>query len=250
MTNMTNQSSISNNNKNLLIPAIILSIGLIITGVFIGQGIQKFKNEDRTVTIKGLAEQIVKSDYVTWNIAFKQAGTNNFNELQTALTNDRQKILYFLKTNGFTEDEIEIMPLNIDDRLAAEYEQTTVFKRFIGNSSIVIKTNRVDLVEKTNTKIDNLVKNGIILSTTQPIYTLKGFNEVKSKLLSESIKHAKEQAKKFAMDSDATLGRLKRANQGIVRVLDNDGSTTYEDDTGKTITKKVRAVSTFHYFIN
>ncbi|MEE4461025.1 SIMPL domain-containing protein, partial [Azotobacter chroococcum] len=75
-------------------------------------------------------------------------------------------------------------------------------------------------------------------------YQLRGFNEVKPKLLEEATLNARAQAAKFAADAGATLGRLKNANQGVIRVLDSDGG---EEDSGRTIGKRLRVVSTFEY---
>jgi len=235
---------------NLIISSLLIAIGCTTAGVFIGQGIKNFKNGDRVVTIKGLAEQVVKSDYCMWSLGFRQAG-NDFNEVQVGLNKNRKEIIDFLKSQGLKDDEIEILPLNITDQLAREYGSENVARRFVGNSAVWVKSSRVDIVQKANTKIDSLIQSGVMLfsdtGSLQPKYMIKGFNEIKSTLLSQSIKNAKDQAQKFASDSNAELGKLKRANQGVIRILDDDG--TSDDSNGKTINQKVRVVSTFDYFI-
>lgn len=45
----------------------------------------------------------------------------------------------------------------------------------------------------------------------------------------------------------ATLGPLKNPNQGVIRVLDGDGS---DMDSAGTIRKRLRVVSTFEFALN
>jgi len=66
-------------------------------------------------------------------------------------------------------------------------------------------------------------------------------------LLEAATSNAREQATRFAEDAGATLGRLKSANQGVIRVIDDDGS---DMDSGRTVGKRLRVVSTFEYTLD
>ena len=73
---------------------------------------------------------------------------------------------------------------------------------------------------------------------------MRGFNDIKPLLLEEATLSARDQARKFAADAGATLGPLRNANQGTIRILDDDGS---EMDSSRTIGKRLRVVSTFEF---
>ena len=51
---------------------------------------------DRTVTVKGLAEMDVKSDFAVWTLGFRRGG-DRFAEVQQGLSEDRQRVLDFLR---------------------------------------------------------------------------------------------------------------------------------------------------------
>ncbi len=72
-------------------------------------------------------------------------------------------------------------------------------------------------------------------------------NELKPVLLEQATGNAREQATRFAADAGARLGQLKNANQGVIRVIDDDGS---DMETGRTIGKRLRVVSTFEYALD
>ena len=89
--------------------ALILAIGLFLTGGAIKSGIVKFKEMDRTVTAKGLCEKEVKADKVTWPLKFKELG-NDPAELYDRIENNTKTIVSFLKEYGLTDEEISIAP--------------------------------------------------------------------------------------------------------------------------------------------
>lgn len=70
-----------------IIPAVIIAIGLAVAGGRLAEGIERFRMEDRVITVKGLAEQDVESDFATWNIVFRRAA-NSFGEVQRSLAVD------------------------------------------------------------------------------------------------------------------------------------------------------------------
>ena len=67
------------------IAALLLAAGLALGGYLVGQGLERFRSADRSVTVKGLAEQDVEADYAVWTLAFRRAG-NEFGAVQKALS--------------------------------------------------------------------------------------------------------------------------------------------------------------------
>ncbi len=95
-----------------LVAALVLALGFAAAGVGIGKGLERFRTADRSVTVKGLAEKDVEADYAVWPLGFRRAGTD-FGAVQRALAEDRDRVVAFLKGQGFAEAEIEIRPLQV-----------------------------------------------------------------------------------------------------------------------------------------
>jgi hypothetical protein len=231
-----------------LVAAAIVGAAILACGYFIGKGLTGFRSDNRAITVKGLAEKTVEADFVVWPLSFRRAG-NEFNLVQQALVADRERVLDFLKKRGFVETEIEVRPLTVKDLLAREFAQNNQAFRFNGTGSILVKTKRVQEVENAALALDPLTQAGVQLAgegdgVGGPRYQLLGFNAVKSSLLSEATKSAREQATKFAAEAGATLGPLRSANQGAIRLTSDDGS---EGDDGSSRMKRLRVVSTFEY---
>lgn len=230
--------------------AVLVAAGLALAGFTVGLGLERFRMADRSVTVKGLAERDVDSDYVTWTLAFRRAG-HDFGVVQRALAEDRDRVVAFLKRQGFEDAEIEVRPLQVQDLFAREYAAANQPLRFTGVGRVIVQTARVAAVETAALAVDPLIQAGVQLTGdtdapggTGPRYQLRGFNEVKAPLLAEATRNAREQAQKFAAEAGAQLGALKNANQGVITISGRDGQGF---DDGSSRTKRLRVVSTFEY---
>ncbi|MFA7505145.1 MAG: SIMPL domain-containing protein [Burkholderiaceae bacterium] len=229
---------------NRVIAGLLIAVGAATAGWAVGNGLERFRMADRWITVKGLAEMNVASDFVVWPLSFRRAG-NEFGEVQQALAADRDKVVAFLAQAGIEESEIEIRPLQVTDVYSREYSQPNQPFRYTGSGEVRVKSPRVAEIAKAALGVDPLIQAGLaIQSDIGPSYQLRGFNEVKPTLLSEATRNAREQATQFAEEAGARLGALKSANQGVIQIS-GDGSS-YGDHSASQ-TKRLRVVSTFVY---
>jgi hypothetical protein len=232
-----------------LLAALLVAAGIALAGFVVSQGLERFRMADRTITVKGLAEKNVESDFAIWTLNFRRAGAE-FGGVQQALAADRESVVAFLKARGFTDAELEARPLQVQDLLAREFAQGNVPFRFNGSGQVLVKSARVAEVEKAALAVDPLIQAGVQLggendsARSGPRFQLRGFNDAKAPLLAEATRNAREQAEKFAAEAGAELGPLKNANQGVIRIAGDDGN---DFDDGSSRTKWLRVVSTFEY---
>ncbi|MGE0096893.1 MAG: SIMPL domain-containing protein [Hydrogenophaga sp.] len=236
------------NSLSRLFTALLVGAGIALAGFAVGQGLERFRMSDRSVTVKGLAEKDVESDFAIWTLGFRRAGAD-FNQVQQNLSADRDKVLAFLKARGFTETDIEARPLQVQDLYAREYAQGNQPFRFNGTGQVLVKSARVAEVESAARAVDPLIQAGVQLGADNegrsgPRFQLRGFNDIKAPLLAEATRNAREQADKFAAEAGAELGPLKNANQGVIRITGDDGN---DFDDGSSRMKRLRVVSTFEY---
>ncbi len=227
-----------------IIAALLIAAGLAGAGWTVAQGLERFRMSDRSVVVKGLAEREVQSDFVIWTLTFRRAG-EVFGEVQQALAADRSQVVEFLRKAGIEDAEVEIRPLEVVDAYSREYVQANQRMRFTGSGQVLVKSPRVAVVAQAALAIDPLIQAGLVIDGgSGPRYQLRGFNEIKAPLLAEATRNAREQAEKFAAEAGAGLGRLKSANQGVIRITGDDGG---DYDDGSARVKRLRVVSTFEY---
>lgn len=229
--------------KNYRVEAIILSIGLLLLGVFIERGFSEFAGRDRSVNVKGLAEMEVPADKVTWPLVYKSLG-NDLNALYEEIKRSNQTITGFLKEKGLTDKEISINAPVIVDMKAERYgsNQDSPY-RYNVTTVITVTSNKVDLVRGLITEQGELLKRGIAITAGDYQYSVQyeytGLNTIKPQMIEEATKNARQAAEKFAKDSESTLGKIRHANQGQFSISDRDPNTPY--------IKKVRVVTTIDY---
>lgn len=230
--------------------ALVLALGIGVAGLGVGMGLERFRMADRTVTVKGLAEKDVESDFAVWTLGFRRGGVD-FGAVQRALSQDRDRVVEFLQKQGFAATEIEVRPLQVQDLWAREYGGNNQPLRFQGTGQVLVKSAKPLAVEAAALAVDPLIQAGIQLGANDgpagPRYQLRGFNEVKSPLLAEATANAREQAQKFAAEAGATLGKLRSANQGVIQIGAAGGEGF---DDGSARVKRLRVVSTFSYVLN
>ncbi len=236
--------------KSKIIVGAILCLGLICAGFFPGYYYYKTYKTNNSVVVKGLAEMDVKADLAIWKIKFTVAG-NDLSASQKKIQSQLNEVVNFLTTAGFNGNEILVDSLSVIDKLADRYgtEQAPTY-RYILTQKLTIKSKNVELVEKSVSETSKLVAKGILFDGNEysnPVsYLFTGLNDIKPKMLEEATKNAKQSADEFAKASGSSVGKIRKASQGVFSILsqDDDG---YEK---QSINKKVRVVSTIEYWLD
>lgn len=230
--------------KNFRLEAIILAIGIIMMGVMIRNGINDFKDKERVVSVKGLAEMEVPANKVTWPLVYKEIG-NDPVQLYATLEQKNQVIVSFLKNRGISEGEIAVAPPEVIDMQAERYGNSDVRYRYNATSVITVTSKNVDLVRQLVSEQAELLKKGIAIGGGDYRYNISyeftGLNDVKPQMIEEATKNARAAAEKFAKDSDSSLGKIRNASQGQFSITDRDSNTPY--------IKSIRVVTTVNYYL-
>ncbi len=231
-------------NARRTLEALLLAVGMVASAWVLGQALLQFKQADRAVEVKGLAEREVPADTAIWPIAFSEADSD-LPRLYQALQEKNTRIAAFLETKGFKPEEISVSAPSITDRQAQDYGNAQLAERlrYSGKSTVTVYTRQIQRVRDAMAQLGELGKQGIALSAdnyesrTQFLFT--GLNSLKPSMIEEATKNARIAADKFAKDSASRLGKIRRANQGQFSIEDRDASTPH--------IKKVRVVSSVEY---
>lgn len=229
--------------NSLICSSLIIAAGMVVMGFSIRSGIVTFKDMDRSVVVKGLAEREVKADKVTWPLVYKELG-NDPSEMYNTLEKKNQKVINFLKGAGIKSEEISVNPPVISDRQADNYGNEIMNYRYKATSVITVISSDVDKVRQLMRRQTELMRQGIAIVSDEygsnaVRYEFTGLNSIKPGMVEEATKKARETAQKFAEDSESTLGGIKSAQQGQFSIEDRDANSPY--------IKRVRVVTTVDY---
>lgn len=221
----------------------LISLGIIVLGIFLNSGIKAFVQKDRVVSVKGLCEKEVKADHVIWPIQFQEKG-DKLNVLLQAVTVKNQEVVNYLISKGINSEEISISSPNVYDGITDRYSYNPTV-RYTVTSVITVSSNKIDLVCELMLKQLDLLNKGITIVNnyySQPNFTFNGLNDIKPEMIETATKNARAVALKFAEDSGSKLGKIKSASQGTFSISERDSNTPYM--------KQVRIVTYVDYYLN
>jgi hypothetical protein len=222
-----------------------IALGLAIMGYELGRAAIRFKEYERVVSVKGLAEKELPADIAVWPIRFTGASAD-LTALYAKLEADRKQIIAFLESKGFEKTELTVAPPTVTDKLAQRWggnEQVQL--RYTADQTITVYSGKIELVRSSQNELADLGKKGIAFGGDEAQHTEYLFtklNDVKPPMIEEATRKAREVAETFARDSHSTLGKIRTANQGQFTITDRDSNTPH--------IKNVRVVATVEYYLS
>lgn len=227
-----------------LLAGAAIAIGVGIAGAFIGKGVENARIGNRSVTVRGLSEKIVKADLAVLPLTFAAAG-NDLQAVQADVDGDAATVRRFLLAQGYAPAEIDAGQLSVTDQYAREYQQQNVAARYQVAQTVFVRTNNVDRVQQTTRSLDQLVRGGVVLQNYNgPSFVFTKLNDLRPSMIAEATASARKGAEQFARDSGSNLGGIQEATQGSFEILGRD-EVGHAENT--QVFKKVRVVTTVHY---
>ena len=229
-----------------LVLGVFILLGLAALGYLLGDAAIRFKEFERSVTVKGLSEQEYPADVVIWPIQFTLAG-NDLAGLYATLEDNTARIRAFLHDAGIEAKEITVSAPVITDKSAQSYAggQQPEF-RYSALQTVTVYSADVQRVRGVMSRLVDLGKQGIALTggdyQNQTEYLFTRLNEVKPVMIEQATANAREVALKFAQDSDSRLGKIRQASQGQFTISPRDRNNPH--------IMKVRVVSTVEYYLS
>lgn len=230
--------------KDWMKEAAILAVGFAVLGLCIFGGINSVRSSERYVTVKGLSETEMPADKVIWPLTLQDV-SNDMTSLFNNIDRKTKKVVEYLKSNGITEDEINVASPKVSDREMNRYDNSVILYRYQMTSVVTVTSSKVDKVRELMAKQGELFQQGIVLSGNYDYATefyFTALNDIKPKMIEEATKNARASAEKFAKDSSSRLGKIKQATQGQFSIENRDANTPY--------IKKIRVVTTVQYYLD
>lgn len=227
-------------NKTTLLSAAMLALGVLLAGFSIGSGIREYASKDQSVSVKGLSTRDVMSDHVVWPMSYALHG-QSIPALYSEISQLQEVVIAFLIEQGFEASDITPGTVSVSDNWSSYYGTRPEYHYTI-SASVVISTDKVDLVRNNQNCASKLLAHGIILSAEEwnVDYQYNGLSQLKPEMIEEATKNARAVAQKFADDANCRLRGIRHASQG---------QFTVEADDNCPWIKHVRVVTTVDYFL-
>jgi hypothetical protein len=238
-------------NSTYLAAAFVIALGLGAGGWFVADGIVTSREPLRTVVVKGLAERSVRADLGFWPVRFVATGPD-LEQARAGLERSEALVRTFMQSQGFTDANLQVQNIAVEDRLAGYYTGPANEEvRYVLTEEMLVRSSDVTALAAAAQAVADLLRAGVVFTSDAwsagPSFIFTGINDLKTEMLAEATARAREAAQQFATESQATVGNIRSANQGIFEVL--PAVEIPNDRPEKQIDKKVRVVTTITYFL-
>jgi hypothetical protein len=225
--------------------ALLLAAGIAAAGWFVSDGIRYFKDAERYVSVKGLAEREVPANLVLWPIVFTVSG-NDLSELQQRLEADGKRVADYLRAQGFTDAEFSVSAPRVNDNAPqGGIDGRAPLERYLVEATMTLRTGKVAEARAAMERSGALVKEGVRVVRSyemQTQYFFTDLDKIKPEMIAEATADARRAAERFAEDSGAAVGGIRRAQQGYFSIEDRDPFSPEQ--------KKIRVVTSVDYEID
>lgn len=228
---------------NLVAAGLLVAVGVAVGGYFVGHGLLAARASDRYVTVRGLAEREAPANLVVWPITYTVTA-DDLGTLQRRSDDGAAKVRAFL-AGEFSDDEVSLSQARVTDRQAQGFmDQTGRLERYVAESTVTVRSQRIDAVRSAMVRSGELVAQGVALirsyeASTEYFFT--ALEEIKPEMIREATRDARRAAQQFAEDSGSRVGGIRNAQQGYFSIEDRDRFSPEH--------KKIRVVTTVQYFL-
>jgi uncharacterized protein len=234
------------NDSKTLTTALGLAIGFALAGFFIGAGLKEIRKPKQAISVKGLAEQMVKSDAAKLELSYSVA-VGTVADFSRAVDVAQREIQSYLTAQGFKPENIQLGDVRMTDVLANSYgDRKLTGPRFVGGGSVFLNSSEVDKVEKAKQESSGLLAKGVQLSGAALKFFFTDLNSIKGQMLTDATTNARKAAESFAVNAGVRLGPLLSASQGsfeILEPLQSSSVRSYDEGSAvSSVMKKVRVV--------
>ncbi len=222
--------------------AALLAGSIALAGLFMFLGMRQVVTKDRAVVAKGLSTRDVKADHVVWPLNYRLEG-NNMAALRSSMVEANKTITKFLLDKGFEASDIQVGSTDIEDRWVYNYSDNKPANRYSISSTIIVSTDKVDIVIASQGSQVELLTKGLIVNVNnwEVDYQFNGLNDLKPVMIEEATINARAVAQKFADDAECRLGSIRKASQG---------QFTIDADNFQPWVKHIRVVTTIEYYLD
>ncbi|MBK7829919.1 SIMPL domain-containing protein [Nannocystis sp.] len=185
----------------------------------------RVRPEARSIEITGSAKKRIVSDLIEWSATIEASAPDRLVAYKQ-LREHSARAQEFLTTRGVPAQEIFASSAAVDPVYTTEYIGTgddriarQVLSGYLARQSVVVRSTNVTLVEKMSREITELLEQGIIITSSAPLYHYTKLGEMKIEMLAEASKDARTRAENMVNSAGgASLGKLRSADMGVINI--------------------------------
>lgn len=214
---------------------VALSAALVVSSGFAVHTWEGVRNRrERTVQVTGSAKKRIHSDLATWHVTLRVRSTDAtaaYKKLQAY----EKTTLDYLRSQAVIDAELRPSSVTREEEFESVEEETKaggrvtrqVFKGYLLTQSLQVRSVDVVKIERLSREVSSLLEAGVPVESGQPSYLYTKLGELKIEMLAEASRDARVRADKLVTAAGAAvLGRLRKADMGVININPADSTET------------------------
>lgn len=233
---------------------IVYQLVLVFVAVASGVWFAEFVKKPSVVSVKGLSEKVVAADLGLLTIRIRNENSN-ITELYRKSSEDRNKVLAFLKKNGIIDSEIVSCDLSVYERnKEARTNSAGVIEReyYLETSDeIKIRTSIISKIQNLKNRIVTELNADGLYANCSYSYKITNFSQIKQEMMKEASEQAIKSAQSFLYPHNMKPGKLVYLRQGEISINSDDinsGDNSWSNES-ESVNKKLRLVASAEFEI-
>ncbi|GAB4288909.1 MAG: hypothetical protein Kow0098_06520 [Ignavibacteriaceae bacterium] len=208
------------NNKNqYIIPFSILGVAFIAGVILFTAAWRANYKANQTITVTGSSKMEIVSDL---GVLRGTLSVRSYTAESAYRELNRQKpvLLAYLKSKGFTEDQIEFFTINNYPvyEIGPNGYQTGKIEAYVYSQRIGVTSEDVNRIKEVSLDIPSLIEKGLSFDVEMPEYHYTKLAELKVEIQAAAAKDAMERALKIAEATGRQLGPMRTARMGVLQI--------------------------------
>jgi uncharacterized protein len=230
----------------------LLSASLIVSSFLWAGAIRNIKRVDDALLITGSAKRPIKADYIVWRISISSQQPTAQAAYQQ-LKGWTERVQGYLKEAKVPDAEVSLNSLETTSvpevNNGRETGKTLAYKL---TQKLEVRSTQVDRYSKLSQQINELINEGISLTSEPPEYLYNELSKLRIEMVAEATKDAKARAESIAKSTGNRVGGVRSADTGVFQITPRNSTAVSNGGSYDTtsIEKDITAVVSVKFGID
>lgn len=229
--------------RNLLLPAAILSAGILLAALAFGLFFHSARQPERTVSVVGAATRAFEADRIKWRLSLsRMVGEQELPRGFELMRDDVANVRSQLAAAGLPDSALTMQPPSAQPLYSPQGGRSgyTVMQ------PLYILSSDIAQVEAVALEPGRILTPGMALEYSQLEYFYDGIAELKHALLADATRDAKRRAEEIATSTDGSVGAMVTARAGVFQITEPYSTEVAGYGIHNTSTRKKEITVTVH----
>jgi len=232
--------------SQIIILGVCIAVATIVASLILSGGFLKvMKFWQHTITVKGTAQEIIKSDYIVWNCSISRRD-KSLQKSYKDLKEDLNNVLAYLASKQVNKGDMHINQIATTKLFQKDSDgkDTDIVDGYELSQSIEIRSNDIDKIDTLAHQSTELIDQGINFESATPSYFYTKIDALKVEMLAKATENAKLRAKSMVSSVGNKIGGLQSAKMGVFQItpVTSTQVSDYGEDDTTALDKKVIVV--------